>query len=98
MERRFFHWTEPSSSATFPPLAPTSPDLVSLVTQRNGTLPSRAAPPWQWGAMTQPEPLEGSAQALRSQASVNKGLSVNFWGETHLGFGSPAHGFLWPPL
>src|SRR2546427_225384 len=95
----FFHGTDPSSSRTLPPLAPTSGDLVSLLTHTKGTpVLSRAAAPWQCGAITQPRPPEGSAHAFRSQASVNEGLSVSFCGEIHLGFGSPDQGFLWPPL
>src|SRR2546428_13816607 len=95
----FLQCTEPLSSKTFPPCAPTSRDVVSLVTGTNGT-PSLllAAPPRQCGAITQPNPVPGSAQAFRSQARTSIGSSVNFCGDFHCGGGSPDHGFLCPPL
>src|SRR5437016_4928768 len=99
MSLMFLQCTDPLSSRTFPPCAPTSPDFVSLVTHKKGT-PSvpLAAPPRQCGAITQPDPPEGSAQAFRSHASTSIGSSVNFCGDFHCGAGSPDHGFLCPPL
>src|ERR1043165_2690608 len=91
------HWTDPSTSRTLPPAAPTSREVVFFVTIMNTLRERFTEPPYPWGAITQPLPPEGSAQALRSQANPSEGSSVSRWGETH-GLGSPFHGFLWPPL
>src|SRR5437879_2094638 len=91
------HCTDPSTSKTLPPAAPTSFEVVFLVTSMN-TLPDRLMDaPCPCGAITQPVPPCGSAQAFRSQATTSEGSSVRRCGEIH-GFGSPLHGFLCPAL
>src|SRR5438477_731146 len=90
-------WTDPSTSSTLPPAAPTSLEVVFLVMSMKTLRDRLTDPPCPWGAITQPLPVDGSAQALRSHASTSDGSSVRRWGETQ-GLGSPVHGFLCPPL
>src|SRR5262245_36268567 len=91
------HWTDPSTSKTLPPAAPTSREVVFRVTIIK-TLRDRVMdPPCPCGAITQPPPVDGSAHALRSPASTSDGSSVRLCGETQ-GLGSPDQGFLCPPL
>src|SRR5688500_12151046 len=91
------HCTEPSTSRTLPPAAPTSREVVFLVTPMNTSRDRLTDPPWPCGAITQPPPAAGSAQAFKSQARTNDGSSVVRCGEIQ-GFGSPLQGFLCPPL
>src|SRR5437899_12407477 len=98
MARMFFHWTEPSSKATLPPRAPTCGDLVSFETQRKGMLPSRAAPPWQCGAITQPRPPDRFRPRIQITGQRQERAVGEFLRRNPLRIGLARPGFLVPAV